>query len=83
MLQQTERFKNDITQYRQSISNLTNEHDRIEATRLLNELIYEVKNMDNMYIDMVYGKTLPTLGTEMKDKIINLRKKLDSKIKNK
>ena len=81
MLQRTERFQNDVSRYRQAIENITNEHDKMEATKLLNDLIYEVKNMDSMYVDMVYGKTLPSLGGEMKEKILNLRKKLDMCIK--
>ena len=81
MLQRTERFQNDVSRYRQAIENITNEHDKMEATKLLNDLIYEVKNMDSMYVDMVYGKTLPCLGGEMKEKILSLRKKLDMCIK--
>jgi hypothetical protein len=38
--------------------------------------------MDNMYVDMVYAKQLPTMGNEMRDKIGSIRKQLDAKIKN-
>jgi hypothetical protein len=82
MLQRTERFQNDVSRYRQVIENITDEHAKIEATKLLNDLIYEVKNMDNMYLDMVYAKQLPTMGNEIREKIVSLRKQLDSKIKN-
>jgi hypothetical protein len=81
MLQRTERFQNDVTQYTELISKMTDEKEKLEATRLLNDLIYEVKNMDNMYVDMVYAKQLASLGNEMKDKIGSIRKKLDNKIK--
>jgi hypothetical protein len=81
MLQTTNRFQNDIARYRESIDKITNEQEKLAATRLLNDLIYEVKNMDNMYVDMVYAKQLPTMGNEMRDKIRSIRKQLDSKIK--
>jgi hypothetical protein len=81
MLQRTDRFQNDVTQYTELISKMTDEKEKLEATRLLNDLIYEVKNMDNMYVDMVYAKQLASLGNEMKDKIGSIRKKLDNKIK--
>jgi len=81
MLQNTERFKTDLARYKESIDKITNEQEKLAATRLLNDLIYEVKNMDNMYVDMVYAKQLPTMGNEMRDKIGSIRKKLDSKIK--
>ena len=82
MLQQTERFQTDVRQYRENIDKLINEQDKIEATRLLNDLIFAVKNMDNMYVEMVYAKQLPTQGNELRSKIVEIRKKLDNKIKN-
>jgi hypothetical protein len=82
MLQRTERFQNDVKQYTETISKMSDEKEKLEATRLLNDLIYEVKNMDNMYVDMVYAKQLASLGNEMKDKIGSIRKKLESKLKN-
>ena len=81
MLQQTERFQNDVKKYTESISKISDEQEKLEATRLLNDLIYEVKNMDKMYVDMVYAKQLASMGSEMKDKIGSIRKKLDNKIK--
>jgi Zn-finger domain-containing protein len=81
MLQQTERFQTDVRQYRENIDKLINEQDKIEATRLLNDLIFAVKNMDNMYVEMVYAKQLPTQGNELRSKIVEIRKKLDNKIK--
>jgi hypothetical protein len=81
MLQQTERFQTDVKRYRENIDKLINEQDKLEATRLLNDLIFAVKNMDNMYVEMVYAKQLPTQGNEMRNKIVELRKKLDNKIK--
>ena len=81
MLQKTERFQNDVKQYSERIEKLPDGQQKLEAKRLLNDLVYEVKNMDNMYLDMVYAKQLPSLGSEMRDKIISIRKKLDSKLK--
>jgi hypothetical protein len=81
MLQRTERFKNDLARYTDAIDKISNEQEKLAARKLLNDLIYEVKNMDNMYVDMVYAKQLPTMGNEMRDKIGSIRKQLDNKIK--
>jgi hypothetical protein len=81
MLQSTERFKSDLARYRESIDKISNEQEKLAATKLLNDLIHEVKNMDNMYVDMVYAKQLPTMGNEMREKIGSIRKQLDDKIK--
>jgi len=77
MLQQTNRFKTDMDRYNSAIDKISNEQEKLAATRLLNDLIYEVKNMDNMYVDMVYAKQLPTMGNEMREKIVSIRKKLE------
>ena len=82
MLQQADRFQNDIKKYNEAIEKIAEGQTKLEATRLLNDLIYEVKNMDNMYVDMVYAKQLPTIGNEIRDKIRSIRKQLDSKLKN-
>jgi hypothetical protein len=82
MLQQTERFQTDVKRYRENIDKMVNEQDKFEATRLLNDLIFAVKNMDNMYVEMVYANQLPTQGNEMRNKIVSIRKQLDNKIKN-
>ena len=82
MLQQTERFQTDVKRYREHINKMSNEQDKLETTRLLNDLIFAVKNIDNMYVEMVYAKQLPTQGDEMRNKIVSIRKQLDNKIKN-
>jgi hypothetical protein len=81
MLQSTERFKTDLARYSDAIDKISSEQEKLAAKKLLNDLIYEVKNMDNMYVDMVYAKQLPTMGNNMRDKIGSIRKQLEAKIK--
>lgn len=83
MLQQTDRFKQDVQRYSQIIDLLPDGSSKQEAQQLLNTLIAAVKNMDNMYLDMVYAKQLPGIGNEMKSDIQIIRKKLENKIGNK
>jgi hypothetical protein len=80
MIQNTERFKADVKRYSAAIERIPEGTLKTEANTLLNNLIYEVKNMDNMYMDMVYSKQLTSLGGEIRDKITSLRKQLDSKL---
>jgi hypothetical protein len=81
MLQKIERFQQDVKHYTSIIDKMEEGQAKLEAKRLLNDLIYEVKNMDNMFLDMVYAKQLPSLGGEMKSKILTIRKQLENKIK--
>lgn len=78
MLQNNERFKNDIHRYQENINKLHNQQDVSVAKQLLTELIHAVKNIDAKHQEMVYAKQLPTQGDEMRLKIIELRKKLDT-----
>ncbi len=81
MLQRTERFQQDVKDYLKKIDNMPDGQDKLEAKKLLNDLIYEVKNMDNMYMDMVYAKQLPSLGDDIRDKILSIRKSLNNCLK--
>ena len=54
MLQHNERFQNDVKRYKEAIEKMSEGQAKDETTRILNDLIYEVKNMDNMYLDMIY-----------------------------
>jgi len=80
MIQNTERFKADVKRYSEAIDRIPEGPSKTQANTLLNNLIYEVKNMDNMYMDMIYSSQLKSLGGELKDKITSLRNQLDSKL---
>jgi len=81
MLQHNERFQNDLQRYTIAIDNLQDIQLKSQATRLLNDLIQAVKELDNRYVDMVYAKQLPSMGNEMRDKITQIRRQLDQLVK--
>ena len=80
MLQHNERFQNDVKRYREAIEKMSEGQAKDETTRILNDLIYEVKNIDNMYLDMIYSKHLQSTGNDLREKIYSIRKKLDDKL---
>lgn len=81
MLQNNPRYKNDIDRYTKAIQNMEDGPAKDEVKKLLNDLIYAVKEMDNRFLDMIYSKQLPSIGNEMRDRITDLRKKLESRVK--
>ena len=81
LLADNQRFQNDLQRYTAAIDNLQDQQLKSQSTRLLNDLIQAVKEMDNRYIDMVYAKQLPSMGNEMRDKITQIRRQLDQLIK--
>jgi hypothetical protein len=52
-----------------------------EVNQLLNKLITEIKKLDNMHMEMVYTKQLPSMGSDMKQEITSIRRQLETKIK--
>ena len=77
----SEKFQSDLQRYKSALEKITDEDEKKEAQKLLNDLIMNVKRMDNMYLDMIYSGQLTSIGAEMRQKIIDIRKKLDSKLK--
>lgn len=80
MLQQNERFQNDVKNYSEKIEMMPEGQEKTEAKKLLNDLIFEVRNIDNTYLELIYAKQLPSRGNDMREKITAIRKQLDTKI---
>ena len=41
-----------------------------------------IKKLDTMHMEMIYTKQMPSMGSDMKQDIVTIRKKLDNKLKN-
>jgi hypothetical protein len=52
-----------------------------ESQQLLNKLIAEIKKLDSMHMEMIYSRQLPTMGGDMKQDITDIRKKLETRIR--
>jgi hypothetical protein len=52
-----------------------------ESQQLLNKLVAEIKKLDSMHMEMIYSRQLPTMGSEMKQDITAIRKKLETRIR--
>ena len=75
------RFQEDCARYRTAIDTMPDGPAKQESQQLLNKLIAEIKKLDSMHMEMIYTRDLPSMGTDMKQDILILRKKLDSKLK--
>jgi gas vesicle protein len=81
LLADNERFKDDIKKYNTAIDGIEDQQLKSQATKLLNDLIHAVKDIDNRHIDMIYARQLPSMGNEIREKITQIRRQLDNKIK--
>ena len=75
------RFQEDCARYRTAIDTMPDGPAKQESQQLLNKLIAEIKKLDSMHMEMIYSRQMPSMGTDMKQDILSLRKKLDSKLK--
>jgi hypothetical protein len=74
-------FQTDLARYSTIIESMPEGPSKVDLNRLLGSLITEVRKMDEMHIEMIYTKQLPSMGQEFREKIGSIRKQLDQKIK--
>ena len=80
-LLQSSRFLKDCEKYESVIATMPEGNVKNETMQLLQKLIYSIKKLDNMHLEMIYSRQLPTMGGDMKQEITDLRKKLETRIK--
>ena len=81
LLTDNERFKDDIKKYTAAIDGIEDQQLKSQAIKLLNDLIHAVKDIDNRHIDMIYARQLPSMGNEIREKITQIRRQLDNKLR--
>ena len=81
LLQKSTRFIKDCERYESMIATMPDGAAKQESHQLLNKLILETKKLDTMHMEMIYTNQMSSMGTDIKQNILTLRKKLDSKLK--
>lgn len=72
----SERFTKEYTKISKYISECTNETIKKELRELLNELVLNVKKIDQIHHDLTVTNRLGGNNTESRDKILEIRKKI-------
>ena len=81
LLQKSSRFQEDCEKYRTAIDSMPDGAAKQESQQLLNKLISGIKTLDSMHMEMIYSRQLPTMGNDMKQDISNIRKKLETRLR--
>jgi ribosomal protein S6 len=81
LLQKSSRFQEDCEKYESVIATMPEGNVKNETVQLLQKLTYSIKKLDSMHLEMIYARQLPTMGNEMKEEILGLRKKLETRIR--
>jgi hypothetical protein len=81
LLQKSSRFQEDYERYSTAIDSMPDGAVKQESQQLLNKLVAEIKKLDSMHMEMIYSRQLPTMGNDMKQDITEVRKKLETRLR--
>jgi hypothetical protein len=80
-IENSEVFKKEFTMFSEKISLIQNETAKKELSSKLNELLKEVRQIDSQHRDIFDKKTIPSTVPESRTKLMELRRYLDTKLK--
>ena len=80
-LLKSERFQNEVNNYKEQIEKVTNPTIKIKLENQLNKLIAQVKHLDSSHEEMIFNKQIRELSGDTRDKITEFRKILDRTLK--
>lgn len=80
-IQKSGRFKQDYDKYMSAIASLPDGEFKSHMLSTLNKLVNEIKKLDGLHAEMVYTRQLPSMGTDIKSTITELRRELDVGLK--
>lgn len=81
LLEKSSRFQEDYKKYQSLIDEMPDGAVKQETIQLLQKLVAEIKKLDNMHMEMIYSRQLPSMGSDMKQDIVSLRRQLETKFK--
>lgn len=79
-IQRTSRFQEDYKKFKTMIDSMPVGASKNEAEQLLNKLVNEIRQLDNYHNDMIQNRQLGAMSADIRDRIANLRKRLDKKL---
>ena len=72
-LENSEKFKTEFNNFKTQISQITNESVKKDLNDKLNELLKNVREIDNQHKDMFVRQQLPMGTKDTRDKILEVR----------
>jgi hypothetical protein len=80
-IENSEVFKKEFQMFSEKISRIQNEAVKKELSSKLNELLKEVRQIDSQHRDVFGKKTIPSTVPESRNKLMELRRYLDTRLK--
>ena len=80
-IENSEVFKKEFTMFSEKISRIQNETVKKELSSKLNDLLKEVRQIDSQHRDIFDNKTISSTVPESRNKLMELRRYLDTRLK--
>lgn len=80
-LLKSERFQNEVKDYKQQIEKITSADIKTKAENQLNKLIAQVKHLDSHHEELIFNKQIREMSGDNRNKILEIRRSLDRIIK--
>ncbi len=77
----SQRFQTEYQNYQSKVENITDATIKNQAIILLKTLVNEVKKLDSQHQEMFSGNQVPMGLGDVRSDIVNIRKKLDTLLK--
>jgi hypothetical protein len=75
-LENSERFKTEFNDWRSRINNVTNDRVKTELNEKLNQLLREVRAVDQQHRDILMAKQLPNMIADSRTTLTDLRQSI-------
>jgi hypothetical protein len=79
-LENSEKFKTEFNNFKEKISQITNESVKKDLNDKLVELLKNVRDVDNQHQDMFVRHQLPIGTIDSRDKILEIRKYITKRL---
>jgi len=75
-LENSERFKTEFNDWRSRINNVTNDRVKTELNEKLNQLLREVRAVDQQHRDVLMAKQLPNMISDSRNTLSEIRQSI-------
>lgn len=79
-LENSEKFKTEFNNFKERISQITNESVKKDLNSKLTELLREVRSIDQQHVNMFMSKELPNMIPESRSKLSEVRNYIISRL---
>jgi len=77
----SEKFQNEYNDFKTRIDKVDDLRLKSTLENLLRQLETKVKRLDSQHSELIMSRQMKSLGNDIKDELLDLRKSLDKKLK--